>query len=63
LWDGRTFAPPPPPAPPLRTRADVLADLAALDTKSIRALCEQDADRLAAVEAQKVALRNELRAM
>lgn len=48
---------------PTRTRDAVLADLATLDTKSIRALCEQDTSRIAALEAQKVALRNELRAM
>jgi len=53
----------PVPVMPTRTRTHVLAELAILDTKSIRALCEQDADRLAALEAQKVALRNELRAM
>lgn len=60
LWDGKAFAPPPPPAPPARTRADVLADLAAIDTRSIRALREGNATRIAELEAQAVALRQEL---
>ena len=65
LWDGTVLSAPPvpEPEPQTRTRADVLADLATLDTKSIRALCEQDATRLADLEAQKEALRAELRSM
>lgn len=65
LWDGTTLSAPPvpEPAPQPRTRADVLADLATLDTKSIRALCEQDTARLASLEVQKEALRTELRSL
>lgn len=48
---------------PTRTRADVLADLATLDTKSIRALRESNATRIAELEAQAIALRAELAAL
>lgn len=48
---------------PARTRADVLADLAAIDLKSIRALRESNATRIAELEAQAVALRAELAAL
>lgn len=50
-------------APPTRTRFDVLADLATLDTKSIRALRESNATRIAELEAQAIALRAELAAL
>ena len=65
LWDGTVLSAPPAPepAPQARTRTDVLADLATLDTKSIRALCEQDTTRLEALEKQKIALRTELGAL
>jgi len=59
LWDGDTFTAPPVIAP-VRTRADVLADLATIDTKSIRALREGNTARIAELEAQAVTLRTEL---
>lgn len=46
-----------------RTRADVLADLAAIDMRSIRALREGNTARIAELEAQAVALRAELAAL
>jgi aminoglycoside phosphotransferase (APT) family kinase protein len=46
-----------------RTRADVLADLAAIDTRSIRALREGNATRIAELESHAVALRAELAAL
>lgn len=54
---------PEPVVPPVRTRADVLADLAAIDTKSIRALREGNTGRLDQLETQAVALRAELAAL
>ena len=53
----------PVPVVPVRTRADVLADLAAIDLKSIRALRENNATRIAELEAQAVDLRAELAAL
>lgn len=53
-----------PPAPQfVRTRADVLAELAAIDMRSIRALREGNTARIAELEAQAVALRAELAAL
>ncbi len=54
---------PVPPAQPSRTRADVLADLASIDMRSIRALREGNTARIAELEAQAVALRAELAAL
>jgi hypothetical protein len=53
-------APEPPVTAPTRTRADVLAELASIDMRSIRALRESNATRIAELEAQAVALRLEL---
>lgn len=71
LVDGEWVNPQPPvyvPQPdvlyvPVRTRADVLADLQAIDTRSIRALREGNQQRIAELEAQAVALRAELAAL
>ena len=49
--------------PKARTRTDVLADLAAIDTKSIRALREGNATRIAELETQAQSLRTELGAL
>ena len=46
--------------PPKRTDQDIYAELTALDVKSIRALREGNTERIAAIEAQAVALRAEL---
>ena len=54
---------PPPEVVPVRARADVLADLQAIDTRSIRALREGNATRVAGLEAQAQALRTELAAL
>jgi hypothetical protein len=51
------------PASTTRPRADVLADLASIDMRSIRALREGNAARIAELEAQAVALRAELAAL
>lgn len=51
------------PALPARTRADVLAELASIDMRSIRALREGNTVRIAELEAQAVALRAELAAL
>lgn len=59
-WTGTAWASP-PSAP--RGRADVLADLAVIDAKSIRALRENNAARIAELEAQAQALRQELAAL
>jgi hypothetical protein len=48
------------PQPVVRTRADVLADLATIDLKSIRALRENYQPRIDELEAQAKALRTEL---
>lgn len=53
----------PPVIAPTRTRADVLADLQAIDLKSIRALREGFQPRIDELEAQAVALRAELAAL
>jgi len=53
----------PVPVEPTRTRFDVLADLATIDTKSIRALRESNTTRIAELEAQAIALRAELAAL
>ena len=58
-FDGDQWAPP-VPVEPTRTKADVLADLAAIDTKSIRALRENNQARIAELETQAQALRTEL---
>jgi hypothetical protein len=71
LVDGEWVNPPPPvyvpqpdvPVVQVRTRADVLADLASIDMRSIRALREGNAARIAELEAQAVALRAELAAL
>lgn len=60
VWDGTSFV---PGANTARTRADVLADLAAIDTRSIRALREGNATRIAELETQAQALRTELAAL
>lgn len=66
-WEVLPHRPVAPPvqesAPPTRTRFDVLADLASIDTKSIRALRESNATRIAELEAQAIALRAELAAL
>ncbi len=46
-----------------QTRDAILADLAAIDMRSIRALREGNAARIAELEAQAVALRAELAAL
>lgn len=46
--------------PPVRTRGDILAALAQIDVRSIRALREGDAARIASLEADAAALRAEL---
>jgi hypothetical protein len=51
------------PASTTRPRAEVLADLASIDMRSIRALREGNAARIAELEAQAVALRAELAAL
>ena len=61
-FDGDQWAAP-VPIEPTRTRTDVLADLATIDQKSIRALRENNATRIAELEAQAVALRAELAAL
>lgn len=47
-------------APPARTRDEILQALAQIDTRSIRALREGDAARVAGLEAEADALRTEL---
>lgn len=61
LAEGNT----PEPADPLPNPriAQILAELEALDRKSIRALREGDATRIADIEAQAEALRVELRSI
>lgn len=51
------------PPVPQRSRDAILADLAAIDTRSIRALREGNQRRIAELEAQAVALRAELAAL
>ena len=69
VWYLAELPPPPEPdTPPELTpeeirRADILAELAAIDQRSIRPLREGDADRVAELEAQAEALRVELRAL
>lgn len=61
-FDGDQWAAPAPYVP-VRTRADVLADLASIDMKSIRALREGNATCIAELETQAQALRTELAAL
>lgn len=58
IWNGQIFT---PPAPDLtQHNTPILAELAAIDAKSIRALREGDLARIAALEAQAAALRAQL---
>ena len=71
LVDGKWVNPQPPvyvpqpavPYVPVRTRADVLADLQAIDARSVRALREGNAARIDELETQAQALRTELAAL
>jgi len=58
-WNGATFSAPPAPSA-AEFNAPILAQLAAIDAKSIRALRENDQTRIAAWEAQAAALRAQL---
>lgn len=63
-WEYRAI-PPAPPAPPAPTaaelrRAEIFGLLAQIDAKSIRALRESNAQRIAELEAQAATLRAEL---
>lgn len=61
-WDGANYvSPATPPISPDQHNAPILAQLATIDSKSIRALREGDAVRIAALEAQAAALRSQLR--
>lgn len=51
------------PVPTIDRAAEIKAELAAIDMKSIRALREGDTARISALESQAQALRDELRAL
>lgn len=60
LWDGETLTAPPEQ---IRTKEVIISELAEIDTKSIRALRENNATRLKELEDQAQALRLELSAI